>query len=233
MVARTRWIEQTRWIVQTRWIEQVRTDRSIGRGRIIARCLRSLVAALVFASVAVGADALTIELPTDCESCQGLTGSLEILDLGGSFSVTLTLNSDSYTGARDGINQVGFGGITGWSDVSLLSSPVSSTTAWSAPVEAVTSSNSLCTVGTSSDKVCTSGFVAITGGGDFVWEFAVEGGTLDAGAWHIGAQFSDLAGPARGQILSEGGSSAPIPEPVAALIFGVCLLAVSRSGRRR
>jgi hypothetical protein len=53
--------------------------------------------------------------------------------------------------------------------------------------------------------------------------------------WHIGAQFANQAGGARGQILSEEGSpsTSPIPEPTAALIFGACVFAVSRSGRRR
>ncbi len=200
------------------------------------RVLQSLVAGLALLSLAGGAQALTIDLPDPCETCRGLTGSLEIVDLGGSFSVTLTLNSDGYTGGatRIGINQVGFGGIGGWSSVSLVSSPITATTAFSDPVEAVTAANSLCAVGTSSDKVCTHGFVTITGGGDFVWEFNVVGGTLKDTPWHIGAQFANQAGPTQGWILSEEGpSSSPIPEPTAALLFGVGMLAAARSGNRR
>lgn len=128
------------------------------------RMLRSLLVGMALLAFATGAEALTADLPDDCSSCAGLTGSLEIVDLGGSFSVTLTLNSDGYTGSRVGINQVGFGGIENWTSVSLISSPVSSTTAWANPVEAVTASNSLCTNGTSSDKICTHGFVNIMGG---------------------------------------------------------------------
>ena len=197
------------------------------------RTLRSLLAGLALLSFAGGAQALTVGLPDPCESCKGLTGSLEIVDLGGSFSVKLTLNSDGYTGGatRTGLNQVGFGGIGGWSSVSLVSAP---TAGWAAPVGAPTSSNSLCTNGVGGGKVCTHGFVAITGGGDFVWEFNVVGGTLKDTPWHIGAQFAKEAGPTQGWILSEEGSpSSPIPEPTAALLFGVGVLAAARSGNRR
>ena len=199
------------------------------------RTLRSLIAGLALLSFAGGAQALIVELPDSCSSCQGLTGSLEIVDGGGSFSVKLTLNSDDYTGTRLGFNQVGFGGLKGWSSVSLVSSP---TAGWADPVASPTSSNGPCAnVGAGGGKICTSGFVNITGGGDFVWEFNVVGGTLKETPWHIGAQFANKAGRAQGQILSEDGSPStstpPIPEPTAALIFGACVLAVSRSGRRR
>jgi hypothetical protein len=197
------------------------------------RTLRSLLVGLALLSFAGGAQALIVDLPDSCSTCQGLTGSLEIVDGGGSFSVKLTLNSDGYTGDRLGLNQVGFGGLGGWSSVSLVSSP---TAGWANPVGSPISSNGPCAnVGAGGGKVCTHGFVNITGGGDFVWEFAVVGGTLKETPWHIGAQFANQAGGARGQILSEEGSpsTSPIPEPTAALIFGACVFAVSRSGRRR
>lgn len=190
---------------------------------------------LVFAvfSFAGSARALSFDLAPGCSSCQGLTGSLAVVDEGASFAVTLTLNSDGYTGDRTGFNQVGFGAIQGWTSASLLSAPASTTTAWSAPVEAVTASNGLCSVGTSSDKVCSHGFADITGGGDHVWKFRVTGGTLKVGEgaeWHIGGQLANAAGAARGQILSESGN--PIPEPSAALVFGLCAALVARTTRR-
>ena len=197
------------------------------------RMLRSLFAGMALLSFATGAQALTVDLPDDCESCQGLTGSLEINDLGGTFSVKLTLNSDGYTGDRLGLNQVGFGGLGDWSSVSLVSSP---STGWADPVGSPISSNGPCANGgAGGGKICTQGFVNITGGGDFVWEFNVVGGTMKETPWHIGAQFANQAGGARGQILSEEGTSSsnPIPEPSAALIFGVGVLAAARSGRRR
>lgn len=199
------------------------------------RWLSPLLLGLALVGLAGSARALSFDLAPGCGSCDGITGSLDITDNGGSFSVTLTLNSDGYSGGLGGFNQVGFGAIQGWSSVSLVSSPVSTTTAWSNPVEAVTAANDLCTKGTSSDKVCTHGFADITGGGDHVWEFTVTGGTLKLGPdaeWHIGAQFANAAGPAAGKIISEEGSPGPaIPEPSAALVFGVGALLVARMRR--
>lgn len=64
----------------------------------ITRTLQSLVAGLALLSFATAAQALTVYLPDDCASCESLTDSLEIDELGGSFSVELTRNSDGYTG---------------------------------------------------------------------------------------------------------------------------------------
>ena len=103
--------------------------------------IRELVARsfmLVFLSV-LPAHAATIQL-TNCDAsgCQGTTLELDVVDLGGSFDITLTINADAYTGSRLGFNQVGFLAIQNWTSVSLVSSP---TTGWSAPTAAVISSN--------------------------------------------------------------------------------------------
>jgi len=198
------------------------------------RMLPSLLLGLALLASAGSARALSFELAPGCSSCEGVTGSLDITDNGGSFSVTLTLDSSGYTGDRNGFNQVGFGAIKDWSSVSLDFSPVATTSAWSAPVEANTSSNGLCTTGTSSDKVCTAGFSDFGGSDVHVWKFTVTGGTLKSDEWHIGAQFANAAGPARGKIISEEGApGSPIPEPSAAMIFGLCAMVVARSARRR
>jgi len=201
------------------------------------RATLSLLLAIAALALAGPAQALSFDLAAGCATCQGLTGSLDITDQGGSFSVTLTLNSDGYGGSRIGLNQIGFGAIQDWTKVVLDSSPTSTTTAWSAPVEAATSANGLCSTGTSSDKVCSYGFAEITGGGDHIWHFTVTGGTLklepDA-TWHIGGQFANAAGATSGQIISEKGvPGSPVPEPTAAMVFGVCALLVARSTRRR
>ncbi len=170
-----------------------------------------------------------------CGSCQGADLSIDIVDIGGGFDVTITLNADDYTGKKDGLVQIGFGGIKGWTAVALDSSPGSSTVAWANPVGANVSSSGLCKNGGSTDKICTSGFVDISGGGDFTWTFTVKGGTLNADTtgWHLGGQYADLAdlksrkGP-NGNIISESGPARAIPEPGAALLFGIGLLCVSR-----
>jgi hypothetical protein len=190
--------------------------------------LLSAILALAFASSAQGVSFFLSLDDCDADGCQGTTLFMQVDDLGGSFDITLKINADDYTGDRLGINQVGFGAIQGWTSVSLVSAP---TAGWADPVAAVTSSNSLCEVGGSSDKICTHGFVDITGGGDYSWAFNVVGGTLKQDEWHIGGQFANSAGPARGQIISSSGIPV-IPEPSAALVFGIGALIVAAGARR-
>lgn len=198
------------------------------------RLLPMLLLSIGLLFSAGSASALSFELAPGCSNCEGVTGSLDITDNGGSFSVTLTLDSSGYTGSRLGFNQVGFGAIQNWTSVTLDSPPLTTTTAWSAPVEAVTAANSLCTHGTSSDKVCTYGFASFANGDEHVWKFTVVGGTLKTDEWHIGAQFANGAGTAVGKIISEDGApGAAIPEPSAALVFGAGAIAAARSTRRR
>jgi hypothetical protein len=197
------------------------------------RMLPSLLLAVSLFAAGPAA-AISFQLLPGCGSCNGVTGSLDIVDNGGTFSVTLTLDSSGYLGSKDGFNQVGFGAIAGWSSVSLDSSPGTTTTAWSAPVEANTSAAGICTTGTSSDKVCTGGFADFGQGDVHVWKFTVTGGTLKQDEWHIGAQFADGPGRSAGSIISEEGTPGPsIPEPSAAVVFGLCAMVVARTSRRR
>jgi hypothetical protein len=190
--------------------------------RTVARFLALVVAFFGFAGAASAAP-ITLD-DCDDQGCQGVTLSLEVTESGGTYHVTYTINADDYTGDRLGLNQVGFKTISDWTGVTLDSSPLSSTVAWADPLEAVNSSNNLCQKGTASDKVCTSGFVDITGGGDFTWEFTLTGSTLlDPIDWHFGGQFADGSGPTQGEIIS-----AAIPEPSAALVFSLGLLFVGR-----
>jgi hypothetical protein len=186
----------------------------------------SLALVVALFGFAGGASALSITLDDcDAQGCQGLTLSLDVTESGGAYDVTLTINADGYTGDRLGLNQVGFKAISDWTEVTLDSYPAASTVAWAnPPAEAVTSSNALCEVGTESDKVCTYGFVDITGGGEFTWEFTLMGSTLlDPSEWHFGGQFANGPGPAQGQLIS-----AVIPEPSAAVVFSVGLFLVGR-----
>jgi hypothetical protein len=190
--------------------------------RTVAGFLTLVVAFFGFAG-GTSAAPMTLD-DCDDQGCQGVTLSLEVTESGGTYHVTYTINADGYTGDRLGLNQVGFKTISNWKSVTLDSSPASSAVPWTNPVEAVNSSNNLCEKGTSSDKVCTSGFVDITGGGDYTWEFTLTGSTLlDPIDWHFGGQFADAPGTARGEIIS-----AAIPEPSAALVFSLGLLVVGR-----
>jgi len=99
-------------------------------------------------------------------------------------------------------------------------------------------SNALCTASNgNSDKVCStakSNFLDMSGGGVFVWKFRVVGGTeLPTSDWHFSGQWTDGLGAASGNIISVGApGSASVPEPTAALLFGVGTLVVGGSLRR-
>lgn len=205
---------------------------------------RHLLACVAILGLAGAANADTLSIPaTGCGSCGGLDLMLDVTDNGGSFDVVLTYSApasfagDASQSFLTALGQAGFKAISGWTSVSLdmVTFDGNPVLGWSAPVEANTSANSLCTTGTSSDKVCTYGFVDLAGGGDAVFEFTVTGGTmLSTDSWHIGGQFvgqSSLTGQP-GHIISESAPSPYVPEPNAALVFGVGLFVVSFARRR-
>jgi hypothetical protein len=175
----------------------------------------------------------------DADGCDGSTLYLGV-DGGsgnGNWIITYTVNVDDYSDVKDGINQIGFKVITGWDPLlSTVTGPTGSG-AWSL-VEAATSSSASgpCDPGHGSknDKVCSSGFVDITSDGEYTWEFYLVGGTLitDTSEWHLGGQYADSGGRARGQIWSTSGSGAPVPEPTAAVLFGLGAILVARRTQR-
>ncbi len=176
----------------------------------------------------------------DCDAfgCMGSTLYLSVEEeAGGSFLVTYTINTTDYTGDRLGFNQVGFKAISDWTTGTVLTYP--SITDWNPVYAAPINSNSLCSnQNGSTEKVCVAGYVDITAGGDYTWVFRIDDGTLitDTNEWHLGAQYTPLtgAGRARGQIISyDGGGSDPVPEPTAALLFGLGAILVTRRVQRR
>jgi hypothetical protein len=172
----------------------------------------------------------------DCDSmgCEGSTLFLSVQEeAGGSFLVTYTINTDNYTGDRMGFNQIGFKAIKDWTTGEVLSSPTDPTQTWNPIFDDPIASGSLCdTSNGDTDKVCIHGFVDVTSGGDYTWTFRIDDGTLvmDTSEWHLGAQYANGHYRANGKIISA--SSAPIPEPTAALLFGMGALLVARSTRR-
>ena len=178
----------------------------------------------------------------DCDAfgCQGSTLYLSVQEeVGGSFLVTYKINATDYTGDRVGFNQVGFKVISDWTTGEVLTSPVGSVTDWNPVYAAPINSNSLCSnQNGQTEKVCVAGYVDITAGGDYTWTFRIDDGTLitDTSEWHLGAQYTPLsdAGRARGEIISyDGGGSDPVPEPTAALLFGLGAILVMRRAQRR
>ncbi|MBW2693480.1 MAG: hypothetical protein JRE57_12750 [Deltaproteobacteria bacterium] len=172
----------------------------------------------------------------DCDSmgCEGSTLFLSVQEeAGGSFLVTYTIDTTNYTGDRDGFNQIGFKAIKDWTSGTVLSSPTDPTQTWNPVIEGPIASQSLCSTAVGkTDKICIHGFVDVTSGGEYTWTFRIDDGTLimDTSEWHLGAQYADGHYRATGKIISAG--SQPIPEPTAALLFGMGALLVVRSTRR-
>lgn len=200
------------------------------------RVFRSLLIGLCFVCLAGVASAGTMtELYLDsCNDlgCEGSTLRLNVDDQGdGTFLVTYTINVSGYTGDRTGFNQIGWKAIQGASSVDLLSAE-GGLGSWSDPTESTVASNSTCdhTDG-STDKWCIDGFAALNGG-DMVFTYLVTGGTLlDTGDWALSAQYADAVGETQGRIIS---AHAPaIPEPSAAVLFGLGAVIVAGRTRRR
>lgn len=191
-----------------------------------------LFVALALSSAAIAAPSLSLD---DCDSfgCEGSTLFASVEDQGGgNWRVTYTIDTTDYDGDRTGFNQIGLKVIKDWTSASLFSAP-NGVGNWSSVLEAPINANSQCgNQNGNSDKLCIfakNSLVDITGGGDFTWVFDVVGGTI-AEEWHLGAQYANGVGPARGKIISAEGTPGDnvIPEPSAALLFGVGALLVSR-----
>ena len=209
---------------------------------MISHLARFAFTALALVSFAGSAQALQFAELTvdDCDAfgCDGSTLYLSVQEeTSGSFLVTYTINTTDYTGDRLGFNQVGFKAINDWTTGEVLTSPAGSLTNWNPIYDDPIASNSLCdTSNGDTDKVCAFGYVDITAGGDYTWTFRIDDGTLitDTSQWHLGAQYTPLttSGRARGQIISYNGGT-PVPEPTAALLFGLGALLVTRRAQRR
>lgn len=193
------------------------------------RLLRHAVLSTALIALAGTAQAVSITIDDcDAQGCEGTSLFLSVQDnMDGTFTVIQSIDSTGFSEVRLGMNQVGFKAIKDWTSADLVSAP---TAGWLDPAtEAAVSANALCANGTTSDKVCTYGFVDITTDGVYTWEYLITGGTLlDKSEWHWGGQFADDAGATSGKLISAG-----IPEPSAALLFGVGALVVSQRTRRR
>jgi len=74
------------------------------------------------------------------------------------------------------------------------------------------------------------------GQGSKSWEaIRIDDGTLitDTSNWHLGAQYADGQFRSAGRIISAESGGTPVPEPTAALLFGLGAILVTRSVRRR
>ena len=201
--------------------------------------LASRLSVVLLLSLLIGgaAHATTLQL-SDCDSfgCQGSSISLDVVSDGsGNWDVTLGIDSTNYDGSKSGVVQAGFKAIEGFSSVTLVSFTDGS---WSPAVEGGVSSSSLCAPNSSSDFACTSGYADVVNDTSSTWVFKVAGGTV-LPEWTIKFQYGDEQAPKNGysgNIISAPGTPGdpgnPVPEPSAALVFGVALLVASRGARR-
>lgn len=213
---------------------------------MVSKITRIICLAFLLAGFAGSASALQYAELTlnDCDlmGCEGSTLFLSVQEDNGGWIVTYTINTDNYTGSLDGFNQIGFKAIADWTSGSLVSVPTGSYAInepgygpdpWEPVFEAPINSGSLCeNINGNTSKVCIAGFVDISGGGDYTWVFRLEGGTLlDVEDWHLGAQYAGGPWRSNGHIISA--EAAPIPEPTAAVLFGLGAILVTRRLRRR
>jgi hypothetical protein len=227
---------------------------------MISYLARTAFIALLLVGFAGSAQAYTYQYDEvtldncDAQGCDGSTLFLSVQEIdtgvveGGSWLVTYTINTENYSDLYAGFNQIGFKAIQDWEVGMITSYPDGSMAVdetgygpgpWEPVFEAPINSNSLCdnTNGNSS-KVCIAGFVDIRDGFDdgmggisfdYTWTFVLTGGTLmDTDEWHLGAQYANGPYRSSGHIIS-----AQVPEPTAAVLFGLGAILVTRRARRR
>ena len=174
----------------------------------------------------------------ECEAmgCEGSSLFLGVNEVSGGWEITYTIDTVGYYGDQLGFNQIGFKVIKDW-DVGpnnlVLSQPSTSSDGWAPIFDDPIAANSLCdTSNGDTDKVCMHGFVVIDPNKiitEYTWVVFIEGGTLmDVNEWHLGAQYANSRYRSPGHIIS-----AQVPEPTAAVLFGLGAILVTRSARRR
>ena len=214
---------------------------------------RYLLTALAVVGFASYAQAATLDLTLDnCDSdgCMGSTLFLSVTEVSGGFDVIYTIDTTNYTGHTDphprlGFKQIGFKAIQGWTSGTVTGSPAGWVTGSSdAVIRSNITSNSLCDGSSNNDFACIYGFVnasELPDGtdirGEYTWNFHIEGGTLmtDTSEWNLSGQYGN-GGPrteSTGWLISATGGTPPVPEPTAALLFGLGAILVTRRVQRR
>ena len=182
----------------------------------------------------------------DADGCDGSKLYLSVDDDGGSgnWIITYSIDTTGYSDTMLGINQVGFKVIKDWDlgavGTEVTSYPAGSITDWNPiyddPISSSIKGPCMTTPGGNTDKVCATGFVNIQTDGVYTWQFYIVGGTLieDPDEWHLGAQYANGGGRSTGQIISTSGvgGTVPVPEPTAAVLFGLGAVLVARRTRR-
>jgi len=175
----------------------------------------------------------------DDQGCEGAQISLKVEDLGaGRFRVTQGLNLSLYNPGAEApmslVQAVGFKAVTNVTNVLSFSAPAGAGS-WDMPLIRSNTTGQGCR-GNGNGKICAAentGGVAFSnlptdGDGWSYWTYIVEGsGVLSEEDQHYGLDY----GPGNGRLISAS-PGAKIPEPSAALVFGLGALVVGRATRR-
>jgi len=204
----------------------------------ITRIVLTALAVVGFASYAQAA-MLALD-NCDLDGCRGSTLTLEVVaDGSGGWNATYTIDTTDYYGDRLGFNQIGFKAIKDWTTATVTGFPTvgdPGLTAWvsGSGTDAVIHSNiksqGQCDGSTANDFACIFGFVNVKDvKGEYTWTFNFEDGTLmDTSEWNLSGQYANGGMRTRGQLIS-----AVVPEPTAALLFGLGAILVTRRAQRR
>ena len=184
-------------------------------------CLGTLVLALVvLGAMATGLVGAATALTIDCASagCLGGVYSLDVVEMDpGVYVATYTIDTTgSFDVAAMSLVDINFKVADDYSNISVLSGP--SGAALAGPLTANGCS------GANGSFLCIDLSPNLAVGSIYTWEIQFTSSTL-LDEWHVGARYTSPT-HRRGWIISESGSANPIPEPSAALVFGLGLAVV-------
>ncbi|MBW2499354.1 MAG: hypothetical protein JRF61_18885 [Deltaproteobacteria bacterium] len=191
---------------------------------IIATC----TAAAFWALGASSAAALTIDCATRGDECVGGTYELTIVETDpNEYLATYEINTSGLKVDATHLVDIEFKAANDYTNPMIVSgSPMG--TLESGPL-----SGGGCN-GNNDGFICVSLDPKLSADGStYTWQVQFGAtGLLDESEWHIGARYTS-ADHQKGWLISETGGSPPIPEPGAAMVFGVGMLVAGRASMRR
>lgn len=192
---------------------------SLSRLRGFALALAALTFATGFANEA---DALTIDCAT--AGCIGGVYTLDVQETAPNlFIATYTIDTTtSFNVPATSLVDINFKVANAYTDVTLLSGP-------NAVLGGGPLNGSGCS-GTNDSFICGDLTTSLARGQVYTWRIQF-GATSLIDEWHVGARYTS-PNHRRGWVISESGPSNPIPEPSAALIFGMGMLVASSLVKR-
>ena len=186
---------------------------------------QSIPFALVLCALAFftagSASALTIDCAT--AGCLGGVYDLNVSSVGGdTYLATYSIDTSvDFSVGAEFLNEVEFKVANDYSNVSVLSGP--------SGILADGPLNGAGCGGTNGTFICFDADPNLSLGSTYTWSVQFDSSAiLDESDWHVGARYTSSTHQ-RGWVISE--TSAPIPEPGAAMLFAAGLFAVATRSR--